>query len=222
MRKLVSLVTLSLIFAAAGAAKAAILAHVNQNDLSGVVTTSETLPDGTELTVNLFAYKSGAQDSPGGGGQLGQATGFLSYNIARCTADGACTVLSGFGNIPQSSFTGNARNARLLVDTSQVAGFTNEICSLAATGEFTCVASSGGLIDTRWTTASKASVSHQAGHQQYDIPGQRLIINGSLTSVNGVATGTVVGTTIPAGGYVNVQKITSATIVIEKANEITN
>lgn len=46
----------------------------------------------------------------------------------------------------------------LSVDTSQVAGFTNETCTFSSSG-FTCSSSPGGLIQAAWTNNDIFSIS---------------------------------------------------------------
>lgn len=75
----------------------------------------------------------------------------LSYQVVTANPDGTTTESSGFGLIPKSAFTSQGTNKmNLAVDTSQVAGFTNETCIFSSSG-FTCSSSQGGLIQVAWT-----------------------------------------------------------------------
>lgn len=75
----------------------------------------------------------------------------LFYQVVTTNPDGSGTQRSGFGLIPNSAFTSQGTNKMSLsVDTSQVAGFTNETCILSSSG-FSCSSSPGGLVQEAWT-----------------------------------------------------------------------
>jgi len=75
----------------------------------------------------------------------------LFYQLVTTNPDGSSTQTVGVGNIPGSAFTSQGTNKmNLSVDTSQVAGFTNETCILSSSG-FSCSSSPGGLVQVAWT-----------------------------------------------------------------------
>ena len=100
-----------------------------------------------------FVNANGAQitiEASNGTDAHANPTTMLFYQVVTSNPDGSSTENSGFGLIPNSTFTSQGTNKmNLAVDTSQVAGFTNETCIFSNSG-FTCSPSQGGLVQVAW------------------------------------------------------------------------
>lgn len=142
--KSLSLIILLFSFAALGSAQAVVSMQG-----SGDFATTTLNVNGASITL---AANHGTDAN-------GNPITLLFYLVDTTNPDGSTTAQSGFGLIPNSAFTSQGINKmNLAVDTSQVAGFTNETCTSSSSG-FTCSSSQGGLIQAAWTNNDIFNVS---------------------------------------------------------------
>jgi hypothetical protein len=77
----------------------------------------------------------------------------LDFSTFIANPDGSYTYSFGYGNIPNSAFTGNnAQHMSLNVDTSQVPGFQTQTCTVSyvPTYSYTCTDGPFGVIQLDW------------------------------------------------------------------------
>lgn len=133
---------------------------------------------------------------------------FLTYNAQNC--DGGypiltCTGVRGYGNVPGGAVQANATTARVSVDTSTVAGFTNTsyqlVLDFSGGGDpvATEVDSSGpgGLVQGQWSAKNQFHFS-ESGTNSSTSGAFTLTTVGTLDSNGAIATGSVLGTPFTA------------------------
>lgn len=122
------------------------------------------------------AYRVGSVNSP---------EVFLEYSFTECDLSYSCTlVLAGYGLIPESALSGNVNRMTLSVNTGDVPGF------------FT-YAGPTGVVSIDW---EGNGILRQSGTGTFERsePGFRERTSGTFSNVSAVATGTIMGSPVPA------------------------
>jgi hypothetical protein len=126
----------------------------------------------------------------------GQNTTFIFYehNIVDLNT-GALQDASGFGQIPNSAFQVHGQTDSLNVDTSTVAGFFNQICTVDPNtgGVFTCNSSPGGVVTGTWTVIRNLQTFQNSGTNRATSPNMILLFNGTSDSQAALASVNVLG-----------------------------
>jgi len=122
------------------------------------------------------AYRMGSVKSPGV---------FLEYYFTECDLSYSCTlVLAGYGVLPATVLSGNENRMSLRVNTSDIPDF------------FT-FAGPTGVVSIDWEGNGILRQS-QSGTFERSEPGFRERTTGASSSISATATGTVVGSPVPA------------------------
>lgn len=113
---------------------------------------------GSGALANLTVNAQGAQiilRAASGVDANGKGTALLGFDVITSNPDGTITDKAGFGLIPTSAFTPQKDNGmNLSVDTSQVSGFNNLICTTTPSPNgvtTTCSPGLGGPVQVVWT-----------------------------------------------------------------------
>ena len=109
----------------------------------------------------------------------------LSYEILTQDLNtGAETDTIGDGTIPNSSFQVNGKSFSVNADTN-IAGFTNIVCTIDPAGNITCNSTTGGVVNGTWTEITPPLTSRFSGSIRTTSPALTSVLTG--TSDNNVA-----------------------------------
>ena len=123
---------------------------------------------------------------------------------------------NGYGQIPNSSVSGNGQNqVTLSVDTSQVSGFVNTICtSDSITLSGSCVSGPGGIVNVGWQTNTYKQDASGSGTSTFP-PNFKIIQNFHFTRTSANAVGTILGFAVPTGGDANLGSGHDGNVIVE-------
>ena len=125
----------------------------------------------------------------------GQETTFMQYDHSILDLNtGAFQDDSGFGTIPNSVFQLHGQTDSLNVDTSTVAGFFNQICTVDPnTNIQTCSLSSGGVVTGTWTVIRNLLTFKNTGTFRAISPNMIEATTGTNESQTALATLNILG-----------------------------
>jgi hypothetical protein len=107
---------------------------------------------------------------------------------------GVSQETSGSGTIPNRAFQVQGKTASLNVDTSTVAGFSNEFCTFDPnTNVFMCNSVPGGVVTGKWTVITPLLKSQFSGTNSFTSPASIFIFTGTSKSQTALANVNVLG-----------------------------
>jgi hypothetical protein len=119
---------------------------------------------------------------------------FYDHSVSDLNTGFLLQDTSGFGTIPNSTFQVVGRTDSLNVDTSTVAGFSNQFCTFDPnTGVPTCNSIPGGVVTGTWTVITNLDSVHSSGASRQIFPNAIIINNGTFDSQAALASANVLG-----------------------------
>jgi hypothetical protein len=119
---------------------------------------------------------------------------FYDHSVSDLNTGFLLQDTSGFGTIPNSTFQVIGKTDSLNVDTSTVAGFSNQFCTFDPnTGVPTCNSIPGGVVTGTWTVITNLDSSHSSGASTETFPNAIFITNGTFDSLAALANVNVLG-----------------------------
>jgi hypothetical protein len=151
-----------------------------------------------DATPNCTIYGLTANTSGTFGAQY-----LFMYDVFITNSSGESVVYDGFGQIPASSVSRvGPSQVSVNVDTSQVPGFVNNVCTFdPSTGNGSCTTGQGGAINVTWQQTNVFTRS-ESGTTRGMIFNPNLIVNNnaSATLSSASSSGTILGFNVIPGG----------------------
>jgi hypothetical protein len=126
---------------------------------------------------------------------------------------------NGYGQIPTSSVSGNGQNQVMLsVDTGQISGYVNTICtSDPITLNGSCVSAPGGVVNVGWQKTNLYKQNASGSGTSTFPPNFKIIQNFDFTRSSANAVGTILGFAVPTGGDANLGSGHDGSLIVQHA-----
>jgi len=143
---------------------------------------------------------------------------FFMYDVFTTNSSGEGVAYSGFGQIPASSVSQvGPSQVAVNVDTSQVPGFVNNVCTFdPVTLNGSCASGPGGAINVNWQKTTVFTRSQSGPSRGVFAPNLIVNLNASSTVSSATSSGTILGFNVIPGGDGDIGEGHSGEITIQR------
>jgi len=175
--------------------------------ISGVAQTTVTKFQVNGLVTDYFACDTNGNNctiyglNANTSGTFG-AQYFFMYDVVTTNSSGENVIYNGFGQIPANSVSQvGPSQVTVNVDTSQVPGFVNSVCTFdPVTGNGSCASGPGGAINVSWQKTTVFTRSSSGTTRGTFAPNLIVNLNASSTISSASSSGTILGFNVISGG----------------------